>query len=266
MISESDTTFWLIDSQLKIKTLTKLFTYLISKNIEDIHFDYTDGIFTLNSNSFLSNKLMEFSIRTDFFSKCKINDKSLLTIPILSVIKDLKSYKGKKIFPDVYFIFKHDSFLIHSIYDNFIELSSITSKTKEIPNSNVFKLETIMQNKQPDVTFILSIEKLNILINNTYVKENSELRIQDEVVILIFDDTHGNQKVMRCDISTNTLNDNTLKHVIIENFILKDLIKFFKDNNVTIGIYMNEEKITYDLDLGDSNIKFKLVSHLSLRH
>lgn len=263
-------TYWLIDNQSKIKALTKLFTYLIAKGIENVKFDYIEKTFIFNSNNCLSNKLMEFSIHEDFFTRINIVDASLLSVPILNIIKDLKSYKGKKVFPDVYFIFKQNSFLIHSLYDNGIELSSITTRVKDTQStsssSNMFRLESIISSKSPDVSFDISVEKLNILLNNTYVKENSHIKIENNAALVMFDDAHGNNKILKCDIHADTRKNNSKFEkpitITIENFIIKDLMKFFKDNTVTIGVFLNEEKVTYGIVFDDMSIKFKLISHM----
>ena len=265
MIDET-MTYWLVNSQQKIKCLTKLFTFLISKGIESIKFDYINDEFRLNTNNFLSNKLMDFSINRAFFTKVNIVDSNLLIIPILNIIKDLKSYKGKKVFPDVYFIFEESTFSMHSVYTDSIQLSYVTSKQKDVVLSNMFKLESIIQYKEPDILFKINVEKLNILLNNTYVKENSQIVIKNGQkceISIIFDDAHGNKKTLKCD--TQCLHEIAPRTcpVIIENFILKDLMKFFKDNCVLISLYLNEEKVTYDVVFPDDDIKFKLVSHMT---
>lgn len=263
MINEN-TTFWLIENQIKIKSFTKLFTYLISKGIEFLKFEYINDMFVINSTSYLSNKIMEFSIHQDFFDKIQIIDSSILYIPILNIIKDLKPYKGKKVFPKVYFIFEQASFSIHSIYENSVELSSITSRSTDISVSNTFKIESIIQFKNPDISFNISIEKLNILLNNSYVKENSQILIANDMASIVFDDAHGNKKIVKCDVAENNYNRQIT--ISVENFIFKDLMKFFKDNTVLIGLYINEEKIRYSVDFNDESIKFKLVSHMNITH
>lgn len=272
MISENST-YWLIDNQSKIKSLTKLFTYLISKGIESLKFEYINDIFVINSTNYLSNKVMELSINKNFFKKINIEDSSILIVPILNIIKDLKSYKGKKVFPNVYFIFDKNIFCIHSIYENSIELSSITSRSPEYNTSSMFKLESIIQFKVPDISFNISIEKLNILLNNTYVKEHSIISISSGMASIVFDDAHGNKKIVKCELDNSIYKSEDGEYgynrynsmsFTIENFILKDLMKFFKDNLVLIGIFINEEKIRYSVDFDDDNIKFKLVSHMSI--
>lgn len=260
-IINENTTYWMINSQSKIKSLTRLFTYLISKGIENVKFEYSNNTFILNNTNCIANKIIELSIKSDFFVESKINNPSLLSVPILNIIKDLKSYKGKKIFPNVYFIFSPATFTIHSIYNNLIQLSSITSRQKDATNTNMFKMESIVQSKDPDISFDVSIEKLNILLNNTYVKENSQIILTSNTASIIFDDAYGNQKILKCDINIPHTIKNEMT-ITIENFAIKDLMKYFKDNIAYIGIYINEEKITYDVEFEDKSIKFKLMSHI----
>lgn len=258
----NEITYCSINDQNKIKMLTKIFTYLISKNIENIKFDYNDNKFIYN-NTNVSNKLTEFTIQNTFFSEYNIMNKSILNIPILNIIKDLKSYKGKKIFPHVYFIFNDSSFTINSIYPEKIELSNRTI-CKYYTTSTTYKLDSLIQNKQPNILIDISMEKLNILLNNTYVKENSEILFKDNYITLNFTDTHGNNKCLKTEILNNK--EFKISKIIIENFVIKDLMKFFKDNIIQFCIYCNEEKIIYNVLFDNPQITFKLISSIKIEY
>lgn len=256
-----DTTYLSIDNQNSLKILTKIFTYLISKNIENINFEYSDNKLTYNNTS---SKIIEFSLDIEFFSKYQIIDKSILNMPILNIIKDLKSYKGKKIFPQLYFIFDKEQFTINSIYPEKIELYNTTTY-QHYSMPNTFKLESIIQNKEPDIIIDISIEKLNILLNNTYVKETSELIFEDNNIVSIrFIDTYGNNKYLKTEM--RNISDFKISKIYIENFIIKETMKFFKDNIVQFYIYCNEEKITYNILFDNTDIIFKIVSSIKIEY
>jgi hypothetical protein len=261
-MNKLEDTYCVINDQNKIKILTKLFTYLIYKNIESIKFNVVNDILIFNNNK--TNQILDFNIKQVFFDYINIVDKDLLQFPIINIIKDLKSYKGKKVFPNVYFIFKKNSFTIKSIYpDTNVELLNIVSGQYFISNT-LYKLDSIITNKEPDLIFELSIEKLNILLNNTYVKELSELLIIDNQVIINFNDTHNNIKSIKSTIKKCSDYIKTKQKLMFVNIILKDLMRFFKDNIVLVNIYLNEEKIVYNVLFSELTLSFKLTSSIIL--
>lgn len=258
-------TYCVISDQVKIKILTKIFNYLIIKNVDNINFNVFDDSLVFN-NVTAASKLAEFKLMNSFFDKINIVNKEIVQFPIVNIIKDLKSYKGKKIFPHVYFIFKEDMFIIRSNYiDSNVELSNIISNQYYI-NNNSYSLESLISNKQSDLSFVINIEKLNILLNNTYIKEVSELEFTDKHIKITFVDTHGNIKIMRCNINHISDNMSTIKRVVFVNIVLKDLMKFFKDNNICIHLFVNEERLMYNVMFNDDNIIFKLTSMVTVHY
>lgn len=260
-MNKEEDTYFIINDQLKVKILTKIFTYLIYKNIESIKFNIQNDMLIFNNNK--TNQVLDFSIKTHFFDEINIINVNLINFPIVNIIKDLKSYKGKKVFPKVYFIFKPDSFSIKSVYeDTNIELLN-TINGQYYLNNTLFKLESLLSCKDPDLTFELNIEKLNILLNNTYVKEVSELIINENNVIITFTDTHNNIKLIKSIIKSKSIYILNSKITFI-NIILKDLMRFFKDNLVLISVYLNEQQIIYNILFNETTLIFKLTSNITL--
>lgn len=258
---ENKDSYFSINEQNKLKILTKLFTYIISKNIEILKFNVIDNIL-IYDNCNLNSRFYDLQIKSSFFNEFKIYNKDIIQFPLINIIKDLKSYKGKKIFPQIFFIFKKDFLIIKSLYENNIELTNVINN-QYYNTSNIYKLESIIDSKQPDISFDLNIDKINILLNNSYIKEYSEFIIEENnIITIVFIDTHSNKKIIKSVIKTQSNNEN-LKF-LVNNSVIKDFMKFFKDNIITFDIYINELKIIYTIHFQDNDIKLKLITNFEI--
>jgi len=85
-MNKIEDTYCVINDQNKIKILTKLFTYLIYKNIESIKFNVINDMLIFNNNK--TNQILDFNIKQVFFDYINIVDKDLLQFPIVNIIKD----------------------------------------------------------------------------------------------------------------------------------------------------------------------------------
>lgn len=253
-------TYFSINDQEKLKMLTKIFTYIISKNIEVLKFNYIDNVLVYD-NCQTDNKLYELHINKDYFNEINIYNKNIIQIPLINIIKDLKSYKGKKIFPNIYFLFTEENLIIRSIYTNDIELTNVINN-QYLSTINSFSLKSDIDNKTPDLSFTLSIDKINILLNNSFIKEFSEFVISNNSVSIIFIDTHSNKKIIKSVIN-NTYTDEDFKF-LLNNNIIKDLMKFFKDNIIKFDLFKDELKIIYNIQFQSNDILLKLISNFEI--
>jgi hypothetical protein len=118
--------------------------------------------------------------------------------------------------------------------------------------------------KNHDLSFDLSVEKLNILLNNTYVKESIDLTIDDNVIVMNFIDTHGNNKFIKSSAEFISDYAKSVKKIVINNSIIKDLMKFFKDNIISLSLYINDERMLYTIIFSDNTLTFKLASSITV--
>lgn len=238
--------YFSINTQEKMKTITKIFRFLVSKNVEVIKFNVVNDTLTYDG-------VYSVIIKKSFFNDFKITNRDIIKLPLINIIKDMQSYKGKKVFPHVYFIFSESNLTIKSVYNNEVELTNIINN--EFSNVlNTFTLPSYIQNKHPDFTFEISIDKINILLNNSYIKEYCEFNILNNLVTIIFLDTHSDKKIIKSNLSSTNQTNFNFK---LNNALIKDLMKFFKENTAVFDIFTQDLKII-------TNIKFGKDIHLNM--
>lgn len=241
-----------IDSLAKLKLLIQLFSFLISKDVQNLHFIKEENCLSY----YPVGKIFSLKINDKFFKTININKNTGFNFPILNLINDLKlCKKNKKNFPNIYFKSTDKTFYISSIYQNSITTDIKVPNLQNNDKENIFVTKSNFDNiNYKCIQFFVKTDILSKLICNNVLIDTFKIIISDKIIFK-FEQTNSIVK----DLTIDEEFENDFELIVSTNFV-KDIIKYFPNENIKFNIYPDEKKMICEILFKDEdNIELKLI-------